>query len=279
MKHILLFILLLIGSLHAKLNIISSILPEQTLIQAIGGDDISLSLMVKPGNSPHTYEPKPSQMRAISQADLYLSIDVEYEKVWLPKFSQQNPRMKIINIAKGIQKFPISGDHADKDEHLDPHIWTSPENTKLLAANILAALTETDPTHQRDYEKNYRALIQKITQTDLQIKTLLSPLAQERRRFVVFHPAWGYFARAYGLTQIPIEIDGKAPKPRAVQKLIAEARRLKIHTILTSPEFSDTIAKQIASELGVKVLKVSPLAPDWSANLIRLAKAIAGAQQ
>jgi len=264
--------------LYAKLNIISSILPEQTLIQAIGGESVSVSLMVKPGNSPHTYEPKPSQMRAISQADLYLAIDVEYEKVWLPKFSQQNPRMKIINIAKGIQKFPISGNHADKDEHLDPHIWTSPENTKLLAANILAALTGADPTRQRDYEENYRALIQKITQADLQIKTLLSPLPQEQRRFVVFHPAWGYFARAYGLTQIPIEIDGKAPKPRAVQKLIAEARRLKIHTILTSPEFSDTIAKQIASELDIKVLKISPLAPDWSANLIRLAKAVAGVQ-
>ena len=275
MKYTLLFALLFTINLHAKLNIISSILPEQTFIQAIGGDEISVSLMVKPGNSPHTYEPKPSQMKDISRADLYLAIGVEFEEVWLPRFSSQNKQMKIIDISKGIEKLAITGEHEKHGEQHDPHIWTSPANVKIIAKNILAALTQADSVHAVYYQKRYETFIAEVEQTDQIISGLLSTLAKEKRAFIVFHPSWGYFAKQYGLRQTPIEIGGKAPKPRAVQELIKQARKLKTGTILTSPEFSDAIAKQIASELEVKVLKISPLAPDWSANLIRLAKAIA----
>jgi len=270
-------LLFLLSSLfvYAKLNIIASILPEKTFIESIGGTYVQVSLMVKPGNSPHTYEPKPSQMKDISRAALYLAMDVEFEKVWLTKFSNQNPRMQIIDITKGIEKFPVSEHGTQEAEHLDPHVWTSPENTKQLAKNILSALIQADTAHQMDYEKNYHLFLEKVEQTDQQIKQILSPLTEEQKRFIVFHPSWGYFAKAYGLTQIPIEIEGKAPKPRAVQKLITTARKLHIHTLLTSPEFSDSIAKQIARELHISILKISPLSAQWSENLITLAKAIA----
>ncbi len=270
-----LFILLLAHTvIQAKLNIIASILPEQKFIESIGGEYVQVALMVKPGNSPHTYEPKPSQMKDISRADLYLSIGVEFEKVWLPKFANQNQHMKIIDISQGIKKLPVSSHDTHATKHLDPHIWTSPLYTKHLAKNILTALVDADPSHQATYEKNYHAFIQKVEETDQQIQQTLSPLPEERKSFIVFHPSWGYFAKQYGLIQIPIEIDGKAPKPRAVQKLITKARALHIHTVLTSPEFSDSIAKQIANELDIKVLKISPLNPNWSQNLQNLAKVI-----
>jgi len=137
MKLLILFTLLLTGGLSAKLHIIASILPEQVFIQTIGGDEVSVSLMVKPGNSPHTYEPKPSQMKDISHAALYLSIGVEFEKVWLPRFIHQNSHMKIIDLSQGIEKLAISGEHEREGEHHDPHIWTSPANAKIIAKNIL----------------------------------------------------------------------------------------------------------------------------------------------
>ncbi len=274
MQKILFFFILLGTLLHAKLHIVSSILPEQKFIESIGGEHVQVALMVKPGNSPHTYEPKPSQMKDISRADLYLAIGVEFEKVWLPKFANQNRHMKIIDISKGIQKYPVSMQGKHESKHLDPHIWTSPLYTKKLAKNILTALVDADPSHQASYTTNYQAFIEEIDQTDQEIKKIFATLPKERKSFIVFHPSWGYFARYYGLTQIPIEIDGKAPKPRAVQKLIMKARALHIHTILTSPEFSDSIAKQIATELHINVIKVSPLDPNWSENLLRLAKAI-----
>ncbi len=77
---------------YANVNAIVSILPQQTFVKAIGGEKVNISLMVKPGNSPHTYEPKPSQMRDISKADIYFSIGVEFEKAWLPKFMNQNKK-------------------------------------------------------------------------------------------------------------------------------------------------------------------------------------------
>jgi len=273
--HKILFSLLLLGTLlHAKLHIISSILPEQKFIEAIGGAHVQVALMVKPGSSPHTYEPKPSQMKDISHADLYLAIGVEFEKVWLPRFAGQNGKMKIIDLSEGIEKQPISGREGHEGEHLDPHIWTSPTNVKRIALNILTALSQADAAHTDYFRQNYEALLKKIEQTDQTIRTLLTPLSKEQRAFIVFHPSWGYFASEYGLRQIPIEIDGKAPKPRAIQKLIIQARKLHIRTILTSPEFSDTIAKQIADQLHATVIKISPLDPNWSENLLRLAKAI-----
>ena len=78
------------------MNTVVSILPQQTFVKAIGGDKVNVSLMVRPGNSPHTYEPKPSQMIEIAKADLYFAIDVEFEHVWLPKFKNLNPKTGII---------------------------------------------------------------------------------------------------------------------------------------------------------------------------------------
>jgi len=274
--HKILFFLICLGTLlHAKLSIITSILPVQTFIQQIGKEHVTVTVMVKPGNSPHTYEPKPSQMKDISRADLYLAISVEFEKVWLPKFSHQNPAMQIIDLSSGITKEPISSAQPTTPHtHLDPHIWTTPENVKQIAHTILDTLIQADPSHQNSYQKNYAALIQLVEQTDRKLHQILDPLPEERRRFIVFHPSWGYFARAYHLVQIPIEIEGKSPKPRAVQQLITQARKLQIHTVLTSPEFSDAVAKQIANALHATVIKISPMDPDWSNNLLTLAKAL-----
>jgi zinc transport system substrate-binding protein len=274
MKKILYTLILISTFGYAKLNIIASILPEQALIQSIGGEHVHVALMVKPGNSPHTYEPKPSQMKDIARASLYLAMGVEYEKVWLPKFANQNPKMQIIDLSEGIEKYPISGEANHHTKHLDPHIWTAPENLKKIAKHIYDVLSQTDSTHQAEYQKHYKSLILTIEETDKQLHQILDPLSKEQKRFIVFHPSWGYFARAYDLEQIPIEIAGKSPKPRAVQRLITRARKLGIQTILTSPEFSDAVAKQIANALKINVLKISPMEPKWNENLLKLAKTI-----
>lgn len=93
---------------------------------------------------------------------------------------------------------------------------------------------------------------------------------------MVFHPSWGYFAHKYGLEQLPVEIEGKSPKPKALIQLIQKARKEKVSAIFTQPEFSDEVAKVMAKELHIEVIKVSPLAKNWSKNLIKIANAIAG---
>jgi zinc transport system substrate-binding protein len=279
MKKILFIILFINTFILANINAVVSILPEKTFVKAIGGDKVNVSLMVLPGNSPHTYEPKPSQMKDVAKANLYFAIGVEFENVWLGKFSSLNKQMKIIDLTEGIKKRAIA---AHQHEHThgttetkDPHIWTDPENVKIIALHIYESLLALDPENKTYYKVNYHKFIAKIVKTDRQIKKILSH-SPKGTKFMVFHPSWGYFAHAYGLVQLSIEIEGKSPKPKEMVALIKEAREEKIKAIFTQPEFSDAMATVLANELKITVIKVSPLAENWSENLLKIAHAIAG---
>lgn len=301
MKKIVLFLLVVSSFVYAKINTVVSILPQKTFVEAIGGDKINVTLMVKPGSDPHMYEPKPSQMRAISKADIYFTIDgLEFEETWLHKFEDLNKRMKIVNTAKGIKKLEMEAhshgeheehdehekhakhdDHDDHDEHeghkhegKDPHVWLSPEYVKVLAKNILDGFVAIDRGNESYYKANYEKFIAKVEKTDKTIKNILKD-TPEHSKFMVFHPAWGYFAHTYELEQVAIEVEGKSPKPKHIAHIIDEAKEENVKAIFTAPEFSDNIASSIAKELNIKVVKVSPLSPNWSENLINLAKAIA----
>ena len=120
MKKITLLFLLSTTYIFSNINTVVSILPEQTFVKAIGGDKVNVSLMVQPGNSPHTYEPKPTQMIQINKADLYFAIDVEFEHVWLPKFQNLNPKMQIIDLADNITKMQMQQKHEEEAEEADP---------------------------------------------------------------------------------------------------------------------------------------------------------------
>lgn len=295
MKKIILITLLLNSFLFSKLNVALSIAPQKTFVEAIGGDKVDITLMVLPGNSPHTYEPKPSQMKDIAQAKLYFGIDVEFEHTWLPRFQSLNKEMKIVDLDEGIDKMVMGehhhedehgheNEHGDKDDHetdhkdqhkgTDPHIWTSPKNVKIIAKNILEALIKADSSNTNYYKTNYNKFISHIDATDAKIKSILQDIPNNTK-FIVFHPAWGYFAAQYNLTQMAIEVSGKNPKPKQIAHLIEEAKEENAKAIFTAPEFSEKIAKQIASEVEVPVIKISPLNPKWSQNLINLANAIA----
>lgn len=283
MKKITLLLLLSTTYIFSNINAIVSILPQKTFLKAIGGDKVNVVLMVQPGNSPHNYEPKPSQMIEITKADLYFSIDVEFEHVWLPKFKNLNSNMQIVDLTDKITKTRMTTqaneEHHNEHEHghegEDPHIWTSPANVKIIAENIYQALSAADTENTNYYKQNLNTFLKKVETTDTQIKQILSSL-KDQRRFMVFHPSWGYFAKAYDLEQIAVEVEGKEPKPKELIHLLNEAKEEKVKAIFTQPEFSDTVAKIIAKELQIPVVKVSPLAPNWSENLINIANTIAG---
>ncbi len=282
MKKILFLTLFINTLILANINAVVSILPEKTFVKAIGGDKVNVSVMVLPGSSPHTYEPKPSQMKNVAKATLYFAIGVEFENVWLDKFKNLNKSMQIIDLSSGIEKiYMVSHEKHHEDEHAhenkstDPHIWTSPDNVKIIAKTIYRTLTEADPSNEIYYKQNYETFLKHIEETDSKIKSILSS-KPKGTKFMVFHPSWGYFAETYGLKQLPVEIEGKSPKPKELIKLLKEAKEEKISAIFTQPEFSDSIANIMANELNIKVVKVSPLSPKWSENLINIANAIAG---
>lgn len=258
-----------------------SIIPQKYFVQQISGDLVHVEVMVQPGASPATYEPKPSQMARLSSAAAYFAIDVPFEKAWLGKIAAVNPGMKIIRTDNGIEKVAMAAHHheeiaSDKGqpEHmiLDPHIWLSPVLVKKQAAAILAGLKPIIPEHAADLDASYSQFLQQIDTLDAHLQSQLR--GSKGQRFMVFHPSWGYFARQYGLEQVPIEIEGKAPKPAQLVELVTDARAQNIGIIFAQPQFSQKSAEVIAREIGGKVVLADPLAENWLENLKDVAEKI-----
>ncbi|MGQ9492047.1 MAG: metal ABC transporter solute-binding protein, Zn/Mn family [Anaerolineae bacterium] len=249
------------------LNVTVSILPQKYFVERVGGAHVKVNVMVEPGASPATYEPKPEQMAALAQADAYVSIGVPFEKAWLAKMQAVNPKMKLVDTTQGIER------KATPNGGFDPHIWLSPSLVKIQAQTIYAALAELDPAHQAAFKANLDAFLADIDKLDAEIRATLAQT--KAKKFIVFHPAWGYFARDYGLEQVPIEVGGQEPSAQELAQLIAKAKSDNIKVVFAQPEFSQEDAKTIAREIGGEVILISPLNPDWLANLQTVAKTFA----
>jgi zinc transport system substrate-binding protein len=261
-----------------KPTVFVSIVPQKYFVQQISKDLVKVEVMVQPGASPATYEPKPSQMAGLSSCAAYFTIGVPFENAWLDRISAVNPQMKIVRTDRRIDKIAMARHHHDRGEGeghdedyqagqpiLDPHIWLSPALVKKQAAEILSGLTDLLPEHAVDFNHNYRLFLERIDALDNELKALLRDRAG--MRFMVFHPSWGYFALDYALEQVPIEIEGKAPKPAQLAELIHQAREHDIRIVFVQPQFSQKNASVVAREIGGKVVVADPLAEDWPSNL------------
>jgi len=247
-----------------KMKVTVSILPQQYFVERIGGQHVNVNVMVLPGASPATYEPKPEQLKALSQADAYVSIGVPFENAWLERIASANPDMLMVDTTQGIERV---GD--------DPHIWLSPKLVKVQAQTICDALAQLDPAHKAAYQANLNSLLADIDALDTEIRTTLAGV--KSRKYMVFHPSWGYFARDYELEMIPIELGGQEPSAAELAALITEAKEAEVRVIFAQPEFSTRDAETIAREIGGEVLLISPLALDWLDNLRKAADVFAEA--
>lgn len=263
---------------EAQCHVYVSIPPQSHFVKAIGGEHVEIQVMVPSEKSPASYEPSPKQMVRLAGAELYFAIGVPFETAWLDKFTDANPEMRIIHTAAGIEKKPINRRNASTSGHLakcgikDPHIWLSPPLVMLQARHILTALMRVDPGNAADYGKNYASFINRLVELDIALTKEFADISNAC--FMVCHPSWGYFADAYGLEQIAIEINGKAPKAKDVSRLIRNAEQRGIHTIFVQPQFCTKQARIIAKEIGGRVVEADPLAEDWEQNLRDVASAI-----
>ncbi|MEE4266299.1 MAG: zinc ABC transporter substrate-binding protein [Desulfobacteraceae bacterium] len=261
-----------------KLLVFVSIPPQEYFLHQIGKQRVEVQVMVQPGASPATYEPKPRQMAAISRTHIYFAIGVPFEKIWLKKIAAANPDMQVVHTDHGIQKIPMAANHAESEQHReenqhgesDPHIWLSPSLVMIQARTILNALVEIDPDHRAVYETNTKVFLSKLEALDADLKNMFA--GKQGFQFMVFHPSWGYFARSYGLQQVPIEIEGKDPKPAQLKELIEHAKKKHINVIFVQPQFSSRSAELVAKEIGGQVIVADPLASDWSGNLREVAQ-------
>jgi zinc transport system substrate-binding protein len=257
------------GAGDGLLTVTVSIPPQQYFVERVGGERVHVNVMVEPGADPHTYEPKPEQMRALSRSVAYFSVGVEFEAAWLDRFAAANPRLQIVDTIANIERIPMDGEGGEPD----PHVWLSPELVKMQSQAIYEALAQLDPEHEGEYRANLEAFIADIDALEADIQEALAGL--DSHKFTVFHPAWGYFARDFGLEQIPVEVGGQEPSAQELAHLIEVAKEENIRVVFAQPEFSTQDAETIAREIGGEVLLISPLAPDWLDNMRRVARTFA----
>jgi len=248
-----------------KIGVTVSILPLADFVENVGGEKVNVSVMVPPGASPHVYGPTPSRMAALAGARMYAKVGsgVEFELVWMDKLVAINAEMLVVDCSKGIAVQEMAGEH----EHggMDPHIWMSPLNVKIMVRNICDGLVQVDPGSRAFYEKNRDAYLRELTRLDRDIRDGFSGVTN--RRFMTYHPAFGYFAKEYNLTMLPIEVEGKEPRGKSIAHLIEQAKSHNIKVIFASPQFNPQSVEVIAKAIGGRVVFIDSLARDYIMNV------------
>jgi zinc transport system substrate-binding protein len=272
----------------APMEVFVSIPPQKWLSNQLGGELVNTHVLVDKGGDPHTYEPTPRQMTALSQAKLYFTLDLEFEEQILPRLQKTAPNLIMVDTADAIPKIAMT-EHEDHghDEHahtagehhheggLDPHVWLSPLNLKIMAATMAEALITHDPSNKAVYEQNLLKLNQTLEQLHQKISQELSPFHDAS--FYVFHPAFGYFAHAYNLQQKAIETGGKSPTPKQLSALINQAKASGARVIFVQPQFDPKSAQAVATAISGEIVPLDPLAEDVVTNLSIMADRIKAA--
>ncbi|MBU4535609.1 MAG: zinc ABC transporter substrate-binding protein [Euryarchaeota archaeon] len=258
-----------------RIIVAASIMPQKEFIEKIGKEKVHVVIMVPSGADPHTYEIEPRTLQEVSQAPLYFEVGsgLEFELNYMDKIKSVNPDMKVINSSKGLEFIPnpeqgLDDDHGHvhAENEADPHVWTSPRNVKVMVENIYQELIKADPENKDFYQKNKDEYIFELEELDQKIVQEIS--TKENKKILVYHPAWGYFTRDYGLQQIAIEKEGKEPTPQSMANVIEQAKKNNIKIIFVSPQFSRDNADFIAEELDAEVVLIDPLSPDYLENML-----------
>lgn len=262
-----------------------SILPLVYFAERIGGEHIMIESLVPPGVEPHTFEPTSHQMAAISRADMYFSIGLPFEEILLPKLKDSIKNLVVIDTSAGIsrRRLPSTGHTDDRENHgdhenghghgaEDPHIWLSPTLVKLISSHILDSLITFDPGNKDSYKMNYEAFMNDIDRLKKNLTDLFD--SDKGKRFLVFHPAFGYFADEFGLQQVAVEIEGKEPSAKQLARLLELLKKENVKIIYTQIQFSQQKAMIIARHLSGRIIAIDPLAEDWLQNIESMAKDI-----
>ena len=253
-----------------KPTIALSILPQEYFVQRIAGDLVHTVVLVGEGQSPHSYEPTPSQMAALAKAKVWILSGTDFELVLEDKVSSLYPNLLVIDGTEGVtfRSLEVHDDeHAIEEGSLerDRHTWLGWESAKILAGHVLETTITLLPGQRAQLEANHQQLIEDIDATFLLLKVKLAPIAG--RKVFVYHPSFGYFFDEFGLIQEAVEIGGKEPTAKDLSLLIQKARSEKAVALFVQKQFPLASAQTVAKAAGAKVLALDPLARDWMENI------------
>ncbi len=246
-----------------KMGVAVSILPLAEFVERVGGDKVNVKVLIPSGASSHTYEPKPSEMVDAAGAQIFFKVGVGLE-AFEDKLIQVNSNLSVVDTSAGLSLLEGSSEHDGALEY-DPHVWLSVRNAGKMVENICSALSAADPENSDYYVQNREDYIAELDILDAELQASTSSMTV--KKFIVFHPAWSYFARDYGLEQIAIEVEGKEPGPKDIMEVVETAKQNNIKVIFASPQFSTKTAEVISREIGGGVILIDPLEKNYTANM------------
>ena len=252
-----------------RIDVVTSIAPLGDFVKAVGGNKVEVTVVVPPGAEPHTFEPTPSLMTKLAKADLYIMNGAGLE-FWMNKLLEANKNMVIVDSSQGIVLLQESRDE------IDPHIWLSLRNAAIQVDRICSGLIEVDSQNKDYYIKNRDDYLQKLTALDVELNRTFA--GKKNKIFIVHHPAWSYFARDYGLIQVPLMENEKEPGPKYLGEVIKLAEKNNITTIFIEPEFNPKSAEVIAREMNARIVTIDPLAENYLENMLYASREIAQSQ-
>ncbi len=263
-------------------KVLVSIMPQKYFVERIGAKRVRADVLVMPGKSPATYSPTPDQMRKLANADIYFRAGVPFENAVISRIRAVKG-LKIVDTRTGIalRRMKPSGHiHSGISETADPtgcdpHVWMNPRFVRIQAKIMAEHLSLIDPDGRSYYQSNYERFAQDLEDLDMHLKAVLGRF--KGKTLFVFHPAFGYFADAYGMKQVAVEAMGRAPKGRALSRIIKLARKQKVRVIFVQPQFDTNAALKIASAIHGAVVPIDPLAYQYLDNMKSMADIIAKA--
>lgn len=241
---------------EGKLPVAVSFHAMDQLAKAIGGNYIDTRVIIPDGEEPHNYQPKASDLEAISKARVVILNGAGLEP-WAEKaLSSAQKTELIVTVSNAAVPIYVEGKdhgHHDGDGNIDPHTWLSPENAKIEALHIRDAFIRADPDHEKEYTQNYETFAKSIDEMVQEYKGKFEQT--QRKSFVTGHAAFSYLARDFGLTQYSITdvFASGEPSARQLADLTEQCKKDGIHTVfieeMDNPKVSETLAKEIGASI------------------------------
>ncbi|CAH1663737.1 Zinc/manganese transport system substrate-binding protein [Hyphomicrobiales bacterium] len=240
-------------------------------VRNVGGERVSVEVLVGPDGDAHVFSPSPADARKVSAAKLVVVNGLGFEG-WMPRLVKSaGSKTSQVVATKGIT--PLSAEDDDHDDHGkgghkhadahghdhgpdDPHAWQSVANAAIYVRNIRDGLIAADPHGKATYEANAAQYLDRLSALDAKVKAAIASIPEERRRIVTSHDAFAYFAKAYGLTVLPPQ--GVSSETEASAKDVAAIiRQIKAEKIpavflenITDPRLINQIAKETGARIG-----------------------------
>jgi ABC-type Zn uptake system ZnuABC Zn-binding protein ZnuA len=245
-----------------RLQVVATTSIVGDVVGNIGGELIELTVLVPPGGDPHTFEPRPQDIAAVSDAQVVFASGLGLEEA-LKGVLEANVKGTLVEVSDGLAVIPLQ----DKDEHEgaqpehgtgDPHTWMDPNNVIIWAGNIATALAEADPTNRATYQTNAESYIAELRELDAWIRQQVEQVPPKQRKLVSDHAVLGYFAAEYGFEQVGLVIpalsSSAAPSAQELAALVDAIRAQDVQAILVGTTVNPALSEQVADDTGAELV-------------------------